>query len=213
MTAGLANADRRGAATFVLPVVIVAGAGLAARTTLAAYPLPALLLFLWIVADTMTLALLVRTRCKPSAQAVLGALAGACLTVATAAPPAMRATLAAMPWLMTIMAGVVFGHVLVAGRSARQAWRVPAAGVRERCERAASALLPPMLVRLAVAELSVLHLALVRGVARRTCPPRRVRSPTTGISRRCVLRCWSSRRSRWRSITCCSRIGAGRARW
>ncbi len=163
MTAGLANADRRGAATFVLPVVIVAGAGLAARTTLAAaYPLPALLLFLWIVADTMTLALLARTRCKPSAQAVLGALAGACLTVATAAPPAMRATLAAMPWLMTIMAGVVFGHVLVAGRSARQAWRVPAAGVRERCERAASALLPPMQVRLAVAELSVLHLALFR---------------------------------------------------
>ncbi|WP_341207717.1 hypothetical protein [uncultured Sphingomonas sp.] len=163
MTAVTADRSGRRIATIVAPVAIVAGAGLAARTTLAAaYPLPALLLFLWIVADTMTLALLARTDRKPTVRVVLGTLAGACLTVVVGAPPALRATLWAMPWLVTIMAAVILGHVAVAGRSAGRAWRAPAAGRRERCERAASALLPPMLVRLATAELTVLHLALFR---------------------------------------------------
>ncbi|MEH3121946.1 MAG: hypothetical protein PGN16_08195 [Sphingomonas phyllosphaerae] len=163
MTVVTPDSITRRAATIVLPILVVAGAGLAARTSLAtAYPLPALLLFLWIVADTMTLALLARTQRNPPARAVLGTVAGACLTVVAGAPPTLRATLWAMPWLVTIMAAIVVGHVVVAGRSAGQAWRAPAAGMRDRCERVASALLPPLLVRLAAAELTVLHMALFR---------------------------------------------------
>ncbi|MEH3104169.1 MAG: hypothetical protein PGN12_09715 [Sphingomonas phyllosphaerae] len=159
----MADSIGRRAATIVVPAVITAGAGLAVRTPLAAaHPLPALLLFLWIVADTLTLALLARTHRRPPAPAVLGTLAGACLIVVAGAPPALRVTLWEMPWLVTVMAAVVVGHVVAAGRSARQAWRAPDAGARERYERMASALLSPMLVRLAAAEWTVLHLALFR---------------------------------------------------
>ena len=168
MTTMRVDGRMRRAATLVLPVVVVAGAGLAVRTPLAtAYPLAALLVFVWIVADTTTLALLARTHRKPTARAVLATLAGASLTVALVVPPAVRAVLWRMPWLVTIMAAIVAAHCVVAARSAGRAWRAPAAGVRERCERAASALLPPMLVRLAAAELTVLHMALFRwgGVA------------------------------------------------
>lgn len=153
----------QGAATAILPVVVVGSAAMAARTSLAAaYPLAALLLFLWIVADTTMLALLARTSGKPGWRPVLGVLAGASLTVAVSSPPPLRAALLAMPWLVVGMAGLVLAHVGVAARQAGRVWRAPMAGLRERWERIAATLLPPALVRLATAELTVLHMALFR---------------------------------------------------
>lgn len=50
----------------IAPFMIVALAGLAVRTPLAAaYPLTALLLFLWLVSDTLMLALIAQTSGKP----------------------------------------------------------------------------------------------------------------------------------------------------
>lgn len=156
----------------VVPMAIVAGAAVAARTPLAtAHPRPALLLFVWIVADTMTLALVVRTSHRPTARALLGTFAGASLTVMLGAPLALRAMLWTMPWLVAVMAAIVFGHIAAAARSAGRMWHAPEAGLRVRCERAASELLPPALVRLAAAELSVLHMALFRWGGAADVPP------------------------------------------
>lgn len=67
----------------VAPFIIVALAGMAVRTPLAAtYPFAALLLFLWIVSDTLMLALVARSSGKPEWRAVLGVLAAASLEVA-----------------------------------------------------------------------------------------------------------------------------------
>lgn len=159
-------------ATTVVPVVVVAGAGLAVRTPLAiAFPLPALLLFLWIVADTLMLALIARTDGRPGGPAVLGVLAGASVTVVLGAPPPLRAALRGMPWLVAVMAALVLVHVVSAALTARRVWQAPAAGLRERCERAASVLVPPMFVRLAAAELTVLHMALFRWGGAADVPP------------------------------------------
>lgn len=159
MARGGRSAGRRHAAT-LLPIIIVFAAGLAVRTPLAgAWPLPAMLLFLWIVADTMMLALLARTAGRPTWRAVLGVLAGASITVAIGLPPALRARLWAMPWLGAAMGLAVLAHVVSAVRAAGGD---PAEGFGERCVRVASALLPPALVRLAVAELGVVHMTLFR---------------------------------------------------
>ncbi|MDR6786945.1 hypothetical protein J2Y58_000283 [Sphingomonas sp. BE138] len=154
------GAGRRLATTWV-PVAVMAGAGLAVRTpAVAAWPLAALLLFLWVVADTMMLALITRTAGKPERRAVLGVLAGASATVAIGAPPALRGVLWTMPWLMTAMVALVLAHVTPA---ARRGWRVPAGGgVAQRCAGVAAEVFPPALLRLARAELTVLHMALVR---------------------------------------------------
>ena len=86
--------DRRRIAATVVPVVIVSLAGVAVRTPLAsAYPLAALLLFLWIVADTLMLALVARSSGRPERSAVLGALAGASVTVWLGSPAAIRSAL------------------------------------------------------------------------------------------------------------------------
>jgi hypothetical protein len=75
----------------VVPFIIVALAGMAVRTPLAsAHPFLALILFLWIVADTLMLALVVRSSGKPEWRAVLGVLAGASFTVWLGSPSVIR---------------------------------------------------------------------------------------------------------------------------
>lgn len=155
--------DRRQIAAHVTPLVIVALAGVAVRTPLAArYPLAALLLFLWVVADTLMLSLVARSAGKPAWRAVLAVLAGASVTVSLGSPPALRAALVQTPVLAGVMAAVVLAHV---------AWSTARAGgvagrrglsARERWTSAAAELFPPALVRLAAAELSVVHMALFR---------------------------------------------------
>ncbi|WP_375271270.1 hypothetical protein [Sphingomonas sp.] len=155
--------DRRQIAAHVAPFIIVALAGVAVRTPLAAgYPLAALLLFLWIVADTLMLSLVARSAGRPAWRAVLAVLAGASVTVWLGSPPAMRGALAQAPVLAGVMAAVVLAHVAWGtARAGRVAGR-KGLSAAERWTSAAAELFPPALVRLAAAELLVIHLALFR---------------------------------------------------
>ena len=144
------------------PFIILVLAGLAARTSLAAaYPLIALLLFWWIASDTMMLSLLARSSGKPGAKAVLGVLAMASFTVLAGAPHALRDMALATPAILAVMGTFLVGHI---------AWGLIRAGISLRAHQdrkagwiaAASEVLPPALVRLAAAELAILHMALFR---------------------------------------------------
>ncbi|MDP1028676.1 hypothetical protein Q5H91_15755 [Sphingomonas sp. KR1UV-12] len=143
------------------PLAIVALAGLAVRSPLAAaWPATALLLFLWSVADTMMLALVARTPGRrPAAHQIVGVLATASVTVWLGAPAPLRQALLAMPWLVAAMAVAVLVHVGWASIRVRQVLASPAG---DRWQVAAAQFVPAALVRLAVAELSVLHMALFR---------------------------------------------------
>ena len=155
--------NRRQIAARVAPFVIVALAGVAVRTPAAArYPFAALLLFLWVVADTLMLSLVARSAGRPAWRAVLAVLAGASVTVWLGAPPALRAALLQTPMLAGVMAAVVLAHVGLATARARRVAGTKGTSAGERSASAASELFPPALVRLAVAELSVIHMALFR---------------------------------------------------
>ncbi|WP_085811380.1 hypothetical protein [Sphingomonas sp. TZW2008] len=157
------SVDRRHVAASIAPVIIVALAGVAVRTPLATtYPFAALLLFLWIVADTLMLSLIVRSAGKPAWRAVLGVLAGASLTVWLGSPSTMRDVLIATPILAPAMMAVVLGHVAWAAARARRAASRDGIGRKERWVAAASEILPPALVRFAVLEMTVIHMALFR---------------------------------------------------
>lgn len=147
----------------VAPFIIVALAGLAVRTHLAAaYPFAALLLFLWIVSDTMMLSLLAGSSGQPSWRAVLGVLAGASFTVWLGSPPAIREALRTTPVIAAGMAIMVVGHVAWATVRARRVLSSPSDEAKDRWIAAASEALPPTLVRLAAAELTVIRMALFR---------------------------------------------------
>ena len=153
--------DRRQIAATIAPIIVVALAGMAVRTPpAAAHPLAALLLFLWVVADTLMLALVAQSSGKPDRSAVLGALAGASFTVWLGSPPVLRGVLLETPILALMMVAVVLGHV--AWATARASRAVNGTGVDRtaRWVAAASEFLPPAWVRLAVAELTVVHMAL-----------------------------------------------------
>lgn len=147
----------------VIPLVVLALAGLAMRTPLAsAYPLAALLLFLWVVADTLMLSMMARSSGKPAWSAVLGVLAGASLTVCLGSPPAVRSALLDTPALALLMATVVLAHVAWATARAHRAAFTQGVDRQQRWIAAASEVLPSALVRLAAAEVAVLHMALFR---------------------------------------------------
>lgn len=157
------NVDWRQIAAKVAPFVIVALAGMAVRTPLAmAHPLPALLLFLWIVADTLMLSLIARSSRKPERRAILAALAAASFTVLLGSPPAIRDTLLGMPILVLAMGTVALGHVAWATARARRLMNQRSLDRKERWVAAASEFFSLALVRLAVAEMTVLHMALFR---------------------------------------------------
>lgn len=147
----------------IAPIVIIFLAGLAVRTPLAAgYPFVSLLLFLWIVLDTLMLSLIARAPGRPVWPAVAGVAAGASVIVALGVPPAIRAVLLETPAIMAIMAVAVVAHVAWALARARRTLAVPDGTARDRWIAAASELLPPSLVRIAAAELMLLHMALFR---------------------------------------------------
>ena len=155
--------DRQHIAASIAPFIIVTLAGLAIRTPLATvYPFAALLLFLWVVADTLMLSLFVRSVGKPAWGAVLGVLASAALAVWLGSPSAMRDALFETPILALTMAGVVVGHVVWS--TARACKAVGREGIdrKARWVSAASEIFPKALVRLAVAEMTVIHMALFR---------------------------------------------------
>jgi hypothetical protein len=155
--------DRRQILATIGPFIVVALAGVAVRTPLAAaYPLAALLLFLWIVADTLMLALIARSSGKPEWSAVLGALAGASFTVWLGSPSVIRGVLLETPILAMMMVAAVLGHAAWATVRASRAVKGDSFDRKERWAFAASEFFPPALVRLAVAELTVIHIALFR---------------------------------------------------
>ncbi len=166
------NIGRRQIAATVAPFVIVALAGLAVRTPLAAsYPFAALFLFLWIVADTLMLSLVARSSGKPGWRDVLGVLAGASLTVGVASPQALRVALLDTPILAVTMAMVVLGHIAWATARASRKVVTSRTDRKERWVSAGSEFFPPALVRLAVAEIAVLHMALFRWGGPADVPP------------------------------------------
>lgn len=140
MTAQISNgSNARQVAVKVAPFIIVALAGMALRTPLAAaYPFVALLLFLWIVSDTLMLALIARSSGKPEWRAVLGVFAGASFTVWLGSPPVVRSLLLDTPLLAAAMAIVILGHVTWATARARQVLSGPVSEPKERWVSAAS---------------------------------------------------------------------------
>lgn len=153
----------QGLAAKVVPFAVIALAGCAVRTPVAAaHPVAALLLFLWIVSDTLMLGLLASARNKPDGAVVVAIQAGACCTTWLGAPPALREALVGMPWLLAVMAAIVLWHAGWGLIRARRAFANRPDPSSDRWVAAASELFPPMLVRLAMAELTVLHIALLR---------------------------------------------------
>lgn len=155
--------DRRKIIASIAPIIVVALAGVAVRTPLAhAYPFAALLLFVWIVADTLMLSLLARSSRKPEWTAVLGVLAAASLTIWLGLPAMLRGVLLETPVLAVTLAVVVLAHVGWATIRASRMMNRQGVPRKERWVSAASEILPPALVRLALAEMAVLHMALFR---------------------------------------------------
>ena len=145
------------------PFVIIALTGMGVRTPLAAaYPLAALLLFLWVASDTMMLALMARSSGRPGWHAVPGVMAGASVIAWLGSPPAIREALWATPVIMAGMAIAVLGHVAWGMARAKRVLTVPGGRAKDRWIEAVSEILPPALVRLAAAELTVIHMALFR---------------------------------------------------
>ena len=164
MTAHTSNrVDRREVAKRVAPFIIIALAGVAVQTpSAAAYPFAALLLFLWIVADTLMLSLMARSSGRPEWSAALGVLAGACLTGWLGSSSMMRRALLERPILTVTMAALVLGHVAWSTVRARRLVSREGVDRKERWMSALSEIFPPALLRLAVAEMTVIHMALFR---------------------------------------------------
>jgi hypothetical protein len=164
MTAQATNGvNRQSIAASIAPVIIIALGGMALRTPLAtAFPFAALLLFLWVVADTLMLSLIARSSGKPEWSAVLGVLAGASLTTWLGSPTVMQSLLLKTPILALTMAAAVLSHVAWATARANRALNTLGVDRKKRWISAASEIFPPALVRLAVAEMTVIHMALFR---------------------------------------------------
>ncbi len=147
------------------PFVVIPLALLAMRTPLAsAHPLLALLGLLWLAADTLTLALLARSKGRPQVHRVLAAFAAACLVVALGAPAPFREVLRQTQPLTAAMAGVIAAHLAWGGWRAARVLRKGEFERQDRWIEAAAQVLPRPLVRLAAAEVRLLHMALFRWV-------------------------------------------------
>ncbi len=146
----------------IAPALAIAGAAVLLRLPIAqAYPRAAALLFLWIASDAMMLGLLSRTR-RPGWRAGIAAMASAGMAVFSLSPPPIRVALFTMPWAMMVPV------VAIALHGGWGLWRV-AARLRawnpadpDRWPALLEEMVPRPLVRLALAEARLLHLALFR---------------------------------------------------
>lgn len=147
--------------TRLLPIAALFLAGWAVRTPLAsAHPLVAGLLFLWVASDSRLLSLIARAqRRRPAPRQVVAGLALAVFAVLIAAPPVVRGALLTLPVVAGAMAIVLTVHL---GWGACAAWGRFRTAAEARWIAGLSELLPPTLVRLAAAELRLLHLGLFR---------------------------------------------------
>lgn len=157
-----ANRFDRPILPMIAPVLVIVGAAALLRLPVAqVYPRAAALLFLWIASDAMMLGLLSRTR-RPGWRAGIAAMASAGMAVLSLSPPPIRAALFAMPWATMVPV------VAIALHGGWGLWRV-AARLRawnpadpDRWSALLEEMLPRPLVRLALAEARLLHLALFR---------------------------------------------------
>jgi hypothetical protein len=92
----------------------------------------------------------------------LGVLADANFTVWLGSPPAIRDALFKTPFLAVTMAAVVLGHIAWATARGRRAVGRKGVDWKGRWMTTASELIPPTLLRLAVAEMTVIRTALFR---------------------------------------------------
>lgn len=152
---------RRGAVS-AAPFLAIGVAALAIRTPLAAeHPTVAVLLFVWLFADALMLPYVARTpNDRIEARTALAILAGAFASAAIALPAAFRPVLLDLPLLAGAMAGAVAAHLGWGALRARIRLARGGVPLRERATDALAQLLPERLARFAVAELSLLHLAL-----------------------------------------------------
>ncbi len=146
----------------IAPALAIAGAAVLLRLPIAqAYPRAAALLFLWIASDAMMLGLLSRTR-RPGWRAGIAAMASAGMAVFSLSPPPIRAALFTMPWAMMVPV------VAIALHGGWGLWRVAARlhawnpADPDRWPALLEEMVPRPLVRLALAEARLLHLALFR---------------------------------------------------
>lgn len=147
----------------LLAVVAILLARWAAHGTLAmAHPKLSMLGLLWVTADALMLALMASSpRHRPDASSILGALAAAAWLSWCNAPPPLRAVVSGSWVLSGVMAGIVLLHLLVSSGLVVRSWNhAKGLPVGERLEAAARSVLPAGCVRLVVAEVRLLWLAL-----------------------------------------------------
>ncbi|QZD90401.1 hypothetical protein K3148_03130 [Qipengyuania aurantiaca] len=139
------------------PLLAILAARLATHSQIAAsHPRTAALLFLWIAADALALALIAKApRNRPGLRALLGAIAAGCIVATLAAAQPVREALLSMPAVVTAMALTV---------GAYQGWSLWLAALAFRrtrsFEAAAAEVLPAPLVRFAAHESAMMRLAL-----------------------------------------------------
>lgn len=140
------------------PILAIIAARFATHTELAErYPRVFGLLFLWIAADSLTLAMMAKTPGRrPSLRMVAGTLATGCAIVVLGASAPVRGALLAMP--AVVIAMLLTGAVYLGwtGWIAAKAY-----GSTRNLAQAAEAILPKPLIRLAAFEIGMLKLALI----------------------------------------------------
>ncbi len=157
----------------LLTFLVIAAARLAAHSPLAiAYPRAAALILVWIVADSLMLALMARARPdEPERAAVLATMAAAMVCAFVVMPAHLRAGLLAMPVAFAAMAVPIAAHLAWGAARARRAWSRARAAGDDAPLAALGELMPPALARFAIAEARLLHLALFRWGAAPDIPP------------------------------------------
>ena len=132
----------------------------AANATLAA------ILFAWIVADGLGLAIIAKAKDRrPDPRALLGALAAASVLVPIWAAGPVRQALFSMPPLLAAMALTVAAYLAWSSIHALAAWRE-----KRSLEAALGQILPALAVKMTLHELRMLHLAVFRWNVPRDIP-------------------------------------------
>ena len=150
------------------PFFAILSARFATHSDLAArYPRTAALLFVWIAADALALALLAKAPTKsPDLRALLGAIALGCVIATVSAAMPVRSALLDMKALVVAMGLTIIAYVSWSLHLAVQAFR------RTRSMQAAACVvLPEKLVRFAVYEGATMRLALFSWKAQPHVPP------------------------------------------
>ncbi|MBX7493944.1 hypothetical protein K3163_12085 [Qipengyuania sp. 1NDW9] len=156
------------AAVFFLPFLAILAGRFATHTSLAAeHPRTAALLFLWLCADALALALIAKApKNRPGIRALLGALAAGCIVATIGAAAPVREALfdmqaVAMAMGLTVLAWAGWS-VSVLVRDVRRGRSLASA---------AEQVFPPQLVGFAAKELAMLRLALLRWGEAPDVPP------------------------------------------